>query len=172
MTKLVVGIGIPGSGKTTMLKAFAEKNGYVYICPDDIRVELTGGYTNERDREVWDLARQRMLESFQKGESVVFDATQYRPNDRKDLLKFARENGAEHIQGVFADVPYEVAKERNQNRERVVPEHAMERMNDALKATPPMIEDGFDALFTIDEFQKMVTAERDLGENVEMKRFR
>jgi len=38
MKKVIMGIGIPGSGKTTILKEFADKNGYEYICPDDIRL--------------------------------------------------------------------------------------------------------------------------------------
>ena len=42
MKKLIMGIGIPGSEKTTVLKTFAEKYNYSYICPDDIRLELTG----------------------------------------------------------------------------------------------------------------------------------
>lgn len=42
MSKVIVGIGLPGSGKTTALKPFADKNSYIYICPDDIRAELTG----------------------------------------------------------------------------------------------------------------------------------
>lgn len=173
MTKLVVGIGIPGSGKTTALKAFAEKNGYNYISPDDIRQELTGDAKDQsKNGEVWQLAYDRLAGALKLDRDVVFDATFTEGERRKELLKFARENGADKIQGVFADVSLEVARERNQNRERMVPDHAMERMNEALKAAPPMIEDGFDALFTIDEFQNMLSAERDLDENVEMKRFR
>jgi predicted kinase len=41
MSKLILGIGLPGSGKTTALKPFAEKNGYIYISPGDIREELS-----------------------------------------------------------------------------------------------------------------------------------
>ena len=173
MTKLVVGMGIPGSGKTTTLKMFAEKNSYTYICPDDIRLEITGDMKDQsKNAEVWQTAYERLGQNLKQGSSVVFDATFTKPHDRKELLKFARENGADHIQGVYVDVPYEIAMERNQQRDRVVPEHAMDRMRDSLKNTPPMIEDGFDALFTLDEFQKLVCAERDLGENVEIKRFR
>jgi dephospho-CoA kinase len=42
MAKIIIGIGVPGSGKTTALKPFAERNTYTYISPDDIRAELTG----------------------------------------------------------------------------------------------------------------------------------
>jgi len=40
MTKLIMGIGIPGSGKTTALKEIVSKYGYDYICPDDLRTEM------------------------------------------------------------------------------------------------------------------------------------
>ena len=44
-------------------------------------------------------------------------------------------------------------------RDRVVPEHAMERMRSMLSEAPPEIADGFDSLFVIDEFQKLKQVE-------------
>ena len=160
MAKLMVGIGMPGSGKTTILKNFAERYGYAYICPDDIRQELLGDVTdNSRNNEVWAEAYKRTREHLQEGKSIVFDATFADPEYRKAFLKFARENGAEKIQGIFVDVPSEVARARNQARDRKVPNEIMDRMESDLKTTPPELQDGFDAIFTLDEYQKMVSAE-------------
>lgn len=156
MIKLIIGIGIPGSGKTTVLKNFAEKNDYVYICPDDIRTELTGNSADQtKNKEVWIEAKKRMVDKFQVGESIVFDATFTNPEQRKDFLSFASENGVEKIEGIFLDVSLETAKERNQNRERKVPDYAIEKMNMSLKDFPPEITDGFDLIFSLNENQEL-----------------
>jgi len=155
-----MGVGLPGSGKTTALKSFADKNSYVYICPDDIRTELTGNAGDQsKNREVWVEVHKRAADALEKGEDVVFDATFARDSERKNFITFAREHGATKIQGVVADVDFEIASERNKMRDRVVPEHAMERMRSMLSETPPEIRDGFDSLFIIDEFQRLKQVE-------------
>lgn len=160
MIKVIVGIGMPGSGKTTVLKDFAEKNSYSYICPDDIRRELTGNSSDQsKNREVWEEARKKMAEKLRVGETVVFDATFVNPEQRKKFLSFARENGAEKIQGVYLDVGLKTAKMRNDNRERKVPEHVLERMDKSIRDFPPEIEDGFDSVFTLNKEQKLIEAE-------------
>ncbi len=169
MKKLIIGIGIPGSGKTTILKNFAVKNNYAYICPDDIRQEISGDvYDRSKNKEVWIEAKKRVAEKFSakggslpagrhgasggnNGNAVVFDATFANPRERKEFLGYARENGAEKIEGIFVDIPVEIAKERNMKRERNVPEPDIDRMNMNIKKFPPEIADGFDALFTLDE---------------------
>lgn len=155
-----MGVGLPGSGKTTALKPFAEKNSYVYLCPDDIRAELTGNSADQsKNKEVWAEAYKRVADALGKGETVVFDATFARDSERKNFIAFAREHGVEKIQGVVSEVDFEVAQERNLARERVVPEHAMQRMHSMLETVPPEITEGFDSLFFIDEFQKLKQAE-------------
>lgn len=164
---------MPGSGKTTTLKPFAEANGYVYISPDDIRVEVSGDASIQVDmRQVWDLVHERTKDALMRGENVVVDATFVKDRERKEFIEFARENGATKVQGVFADVSYEVASERNKERERVVPEHAMERMNRFLVGNEPTVEDGFDSVFSINEFQELEKAEASIEGKVVTKEFK
>jgi predicted kinase len=160
MQKVIMGIGIPGSGKTTVLKGFAEKFGYTYICPDDIRKELLGNAIDQsKNREVWSEAYKFVGDALQRGETVVFDATFVTEKIRAEFINFARERGAEKIQGVYLDAPLEVAKERNSGRERVIPEYAMDRMHNNLKKEPPKINEGFDSIFTLDEQQQLARVE-------------
>jgi predicted kinase len=165
MSKVIIGVGIPGSGKTTTLKKLSEEYSYEYICPDDIREELSGGNAmdHSRNSEVWDIANNRLKEALKSGKNVVFDATSARVNDRRNLIKLARESGAEKVQGVFAAVPFGIAQERNIARGmeggRVVPKEAMDRMYDLLKRHPPTIEDGFDSVIDINEFQELTRVE-------------
>lgn len=55
MQKVIIGSGIPGAGKTTILKKFAEKYGYTYISSDTIRTELTN--------DVNDMSKNDLLEN-------------------------------------------------------------------------------------------------------------
>ena len=157
MKNVILGIGIAGSGKTTVLKNFAEKYGYAYICPDNIRQEMTGNAADQsRNREVWAEAYQRTRERLHEGATVVLDATFANSRERKDFIAFVREQGAEKVEGIFLDVPFEVAKERNQMRERKVPDYAMKDMERNLRDSLPEINDGFDALFTLNHEQQLV----------------
>lgn len=168
-----MGIGLPGSGKTTALKPFAEEHSYTYISPDAIREELTGNAADQsKNREVWQEAYRRTTEALQKGETVVFDATFAKSNERKDFIGFVRENGASKVQGVFAAVPLEIAGERNRTRDRVVPEHAMERMNEMLHQAPPIVEDGFDSVFDINHLQELERAEMKMEGEIISREFK
>lgn len=156
-----MGIGIPGSGKTTLLKEFAEKNGYGYISPDNIRAELSGNAADQtRNTEVWQIAYDRLAEQLNSGQTVVFDSTMTEPEKRAQFINFARKNGVEKIYAVHTDVPLETAKERNATRERVVPEDVLDLMDNNLKDNPPSVDEGVDMVFTFDEYQKLLEAER------------
>jgi predicted kinase len=160
MKKVIIGIGIPGSGKTTVLKEFANKYGYVYICPDDIRLEMLGDSADQsKNKEVWGEAHQKMRDHLAQDKTIVFDATFTRGTERRNFIDLARDSGAEKIQGIIFDTPLDIAKERNLNRERQVPEHAIQRMSNDLNAHRPSIEDGFDAVFTLNEYQELVAVE-------------
>lgn len=152
MKKVIFGIGIVGAGKTTTLKKIAGKYGYEYICPDDIREELTGNAADQsRNEEVWTIACDRMRISLSnKDTNVVFDATQTIPMVRRDFIKRARDYGAEKIQALLFSVPFETASERNMSRDRVVPQEVVEGMYAQLMETPPSINEGIDSIFKID----------------------
>ena len=140
MKKVILGIGIPGSGKTTILKDFADRYSYVYICPDDIRLEMTGDAADQsKNKEVWVEAYKRMADRLKERETVVFDATFTHPEQRKEFLNFARTSGAEKIEGLLVNTNLELAKERNVSRERKVPERVLNRMSESLQSSPPVL---------------------------------
>ncbi len=166
MIKLILGIGIPGSGKTTVLKAFAEKYNYVYICTDDVRSGLNiasndplAATDNPVTISMWDTIRQRTKEALKQGKTVVVDATFTRLELRREFIALARENGAQKIQGVFLDTPSQIAWERTKQREREVPEHVFKKRVESITNDPPKTIDGFDAIFTIKQYENLLTAE-------------
>jgi predicted kinase len=160
MTKIIMGIGMPGAGKTTLLKRFADRHGYAYICPDDIRKEMCGDAMDQsKNTEVWERAHGLVKEAIGDQKTIVFDATFANIDQRRKFVEFAHQNGASKVQGVFVDVDIETAKERNRNRERVLPEYVFERMYDNLQRFyPDLLNDGFDSLFILDENQELIEA--------------
>lgn len=162
MKKVIMSVGIQGSGKTTALKELAHKYGYTYLCPDDIRKELSGDASDQsRNGEVWEESRNRLKNLLSTEDVVVFDATFTYENQRIDFIRFAKENGAEKVQGIFFDVPLETAKERNLKRERIVPEHAIDRAEASLRRREPTTADGFDSVFTLNEFSNLMKSQVD-----------
>jgi predicted kinase len=174
MKKVIISIGIPGAGKTTVIKEFAKQYGYGYISPDDIRIEMLGNIADQsKNKEVAEEVRKRTKGFLDIGESVVVDTVFGNSMGRKDFLDFAKASGAEKVQGVFFDVPVEVAKERNINREdHQVPEPIIEKIAKDFEESKPAIEEGFDGIFTVDEYQHLVEAEIKRGETSIRKSFR
>ena len=147
MQKLIMGIGIPGSGKTTFLKALAHAKNYIYISPDDIREKLLGDAADQsKDREVWVQAKRELTKRGADGKTVVFDATFSLKKDRKNFISFARTCGFKKIEGIFFNVPLAVAMKRNAGRARNVSQNVMERMHQNLLQSPPVLEEGFDVV--------------------------
>jgi predicted kinase len=169
MAKVIMGIGMPGSGKTTLLKSFAEKRGYTYVSADEIREEALGDSEIQSHQDtVWGEVRSRVYYALQEGANIVVDATFSKGYERREFITFCRNSGAKKVQGAFMVTPLEITRERNASRERVVPEHALERMYRDLSNEKPVVEDGFDSVFDFDEFEKIDRAERKV---VQVKRF-
>lgn len=152
MKKIIFSIGIPGTGKSTVLKKFAEKYGYDYVCPDDIRQEINGDPKSQANMsQVWETAYARLKNGINHNRNVVFDSTMARQIDRENFLRFAQDSGAEKIQGLYFQVPLNLAKERNASRGRVVPEFVLDRMYNALNEQPPSSDEGIHSLFIMNE---------------------
>lgn len=149
--KAYVGIGLPGSGKTTILKPFAERHRLKYVNRDDIREELTGDPTNHtKEPAVTRLMYERIREGLGgDSEGVVVDATHAKAKDRRTVVNFCRENGAREVIGFWVNVPLETALQRNAGRRRVVREEALRRMQNKFDVNPPSRAEGFDDIIIV-----------------------
>jgi predicted kinase len=171
MSKLIVGIGLPGAGKTEVLRSFAEKNGYEYLSTENVRAALGIGDGVASPAPVWEEIRRYTKECIDADKILVLESTFVTGPDRRMFLEFARAAGAEKIQGVFIDTPSEIAWERNEARERTVPEGIFKSRAADLKKEPPGVEDGFDSLFTLNQNQELVSAEVRRPEFIRERRF-
>lgn len=147
--KVIVGIGVPGCGKTTYLKPLAEELNLTYINADDIREELTGDPTNHtREIKVWAIVRRRLKQAIAKN-GAVLDATHSKKRDRRVIVEYCRENGADNICAYWFNLPLNTCLERNNKRDRKVPEEAAKKMYDRLNLNPPRLEEGFDVIVVL-----------------------
>jgi predicted kinase len=135
---VVLAIGLPGSGKSSWFK----RHNITPLSSDLLRTLLFDDATEQRFQDLVFSNLRSMLKArlIARRPMNYVDATNLSPHDRHTWIKMARDFGYE-VRAVFFDVPVEVCMERNQRRDRVVPEDVMQRM--ASKLRPPTFEEGF-----------------------------
>lgn len=147
---IVMGVGIPGSGKTTALEVVAQHLEIARICPDDIREEMTGSAANQSvNAEAWADAYRRAGITLSLGKSAIIDGTHTEAWRRPQNVQQYREFGAVAVVAAVFDTPLAVAKQRNLSRERVVPEYALDKLHAALQKEPVNHKEGFDAIYVV-----------------------
>jgi len=151
MKLLVIMVGIPGAGKTTVRnRLFSDA---CVVCPDDAI-----GYTADRPwtplaaRAAWkdaDRALSAALSDDEGPDVVVLDATNVARKRRRKYVDMARKAGAEAAAVVCVTDP-DLCRERNAARDefRRVPDEAMDRMVRNFQA--PETDEGFAAVVSFE----------------------
>jgi predicted kinase len=143
-TRIVLLVGLPGSGKS----AYLERLGVKALSSDAVRGLLADDETDQSiHREVFATLRYLLRRRLALRRPVTYlDATHLTVRERRPYVKMGQLYGCA-VEAVFFDVPLEVCLRRNRGRRRVVPEDVLERM--AAKLTPPTIEEGFSAVAVV-----------------------
>lgn len=90
--KAIIPIGISGSGKSRLYKT--EYSDIVKICPDDIRLELTGDISDQsKNKEVFKIVDDRIAECVSNNTDFYLDATNLNTNYREKLTRELVEKG-------------------------------------------------------------------------------
>ncbi|HEY9793423.1 MAG TPA: ATP-binding protein [Candidatus Obscuribacterales bacterium] len=122
MKQLVLLVGVPGSGKTTLAQRLVDR-GYVWLNADQIRHEVHGDEGDQSKSEVvFGIFFSRLEEALEKGQDVVIDNTNINQKHRSPILQRAIKAGYQDIQLWVLDVPLEVCLERNKTRNRQIPD--------------------------------------------------
>lgn len=143
MKRIVLLVGIPGSGKTTLSKRLTER-GFVRFCADDIRQELWGDAGDQKDPEtVFNVFFKKLEEALVQGVDVVIDNTNINTKHRQPILQRAITAGYEDIQLWVLDTPLNICLERNRSRARAVPDDIVTNMyNSVTGAGRPRSHEG------------------------------
>lgn len=126
--RFIMMIGLPGSGKSTMAEKIAEQENAVILSSDKIREELYGNEATQGEPEkVFALMHQRTKEALKQGKNVIYDATNVTAKNRRGIMQELKGFDIEK-EAVIVARPYEDCLKMNAQRERKVPEEAIERM--------------------------------------------
>jgi predicted kinase len=133
MKKVIITVGIPGSGKSTWVKEdlTQRNNSYIILNADSIRKELYGNEGIQGNGgTVFQILNDRIRKALinKKIKTIYIDNTSTTKKARKSLFDSIEKNcpDCEVLIKVFND--FELAKKQNQMRDRVVPDDVMERM--------------------------------------------
>jgi putative nucleotidyltransferase with HDIG domain len=137
-------IGIAGSGKSTVAEELMEeRDDIIYLSSDEIRIELFKDVNNqENNTKVFEAMLERTKEALKEGKHVIYDATNTSRKKRKGLLQ-QLPKGIEKV-ACYVSTEYTDIVEQNNNRERVVPQHVIDRMYKSMQI--PIYSEGWDKI--------------------------
>lgn len=149
MSKFIMLIGIPGSGKTTYSKELAVKYNAKVISTDKVRQT----YVGIDEKEVFPTVYRLCSEELKNGLNVILDATHITPKVRKRTFDTLDQHGVSYEKvAYYFDTPVEVCLKRVEKRnqdpnELFLPLEVIESYGNNIIV--PTKEEGFSEIYII-----------------------
>lgn len=148
MCELVVLVGVPGAGKSTIGKKYAKEHNLAVVSSDELRKTIFGDVNNqEHNKLIFDIINRIVDELLRNEISVLVDATNTNKWSRKNYIKKSNFFDVK-VSALVVHTSIETAKRRNAMRDRVVPDFVIDRMFKNFEM--PTVEEGFEEVITID----------------------
>lgn len=143
--RLMMLVGLPGSGKSTWAEKYITENGNtVIIASDKIRKELFNDENSQEDNNrVFYEMEVRALNYLNKGVNVIYDATNVVRKRRKAFLDKLPTWVRKEAYVIWA--PLEVCIERDSSRDRTVGKNVIWKMVKSYQ--PPFFDEGFNRIY-------------------------
>lgn len=143
LPKLIIMVGLPGSGKSTRAEELATTENCTVLSSDSIRKELSGSEQDQNQNDkVFKLLYQRMNELLSRGESVIIDATNTTMKSRKRILSECKFPCYKEVQLVAT--PTDQCIERDAARDRSVGKEVIDKFEQSFQC--PQYFEGFDSI--------------------------
>ncbi len=153
---LILLIGLPGSGKSTLARSLLTVDPQAkLISTDSIRAQLFGNEANQGSwLKVWLEVRQQFQDAvsqIQQGQAsiAIYDATNAVRKQRRDAIALSRKSGFDRIIALWVNTPISTCLERNQRRDRQVPEEIILRMHRRLQSASPSLTEDLNGLIEL-----------------------
>ena len=170
MGRLIILVGLPGSGKSTYAKSFPKEaiGDVVWLSSDTIRKELYGDESIQGDpNKVFQVLHQRVRTYLTGDSTVIYDATNVNRKSRKQVISIAKSLLA-YIEAHIVWCPYEECIRRDANRERTVGREVIDKF--IKRWETPFFDEGIDKIkivntydeFDRDEYTRRIISEMDI----------
>lgn len=128
MTKIIVLVGLPCSGKSTIAQNIAREYNATIFSSDSLRMELYQNVNDQKhNQELFVELHKRIKNHLKNGGNAIYDACNISYKRRIAFLAELKKIPCEKICILMA-TPYEECLRRNAERERKVPSYVIERM--------------------------------------------
>lgn len=142
--KMIMMVGIPGSGKSQEAKIIAKEHNATIHASDELREELFGDRKHQSDNGLlFNELHKRIKQDLNTGKNVIYDATNVNSKRRMSFLKSLKAIQCEKIAIIMA-TPFVVCLENNENRCGTVPNEVIEHMYKNFQV--PFYYEGFDVI--------------------------
>ena len=140
---LVVLVGIPGGGKSTLAARYPAS---WRICLDEYRLAATDDMTDQSATPVAVQIQNLLLDArLARGRTTLVDATNIAPHIRAGLLARAR-HWQRRTTAILFDVPLAVAHAQNAGRARVVDPRVLDDLHARMPSVDQLLAEGFTAV--------------------------
>ena len=149
MSTLIMMVGISGSGKSTKAQELSQLYKATIYSSDQLREELYGNVNDQtHNNEIFVELHKRIIQDLKNGISVIYDATNLSLKNRKRFFTYMEEQNCfpKNIYAYVMSTSFEKCIERNQSRDRQVPEYVLEKQMKSFEI--PFYDEGFDEIYT------------------------